>query len=156
LNAKSLFYDEYKEHVFPHHIVVDEPHKHNRIEGGYQQPVIFMVIEVEQQNYENNLHISHEQLEPVYGSTEQQAKVTIFSYQSTSFYDPVAIYVDLCFSEDFSLAIFGIKSDEGCRYVLQIKIRLHIKNSSLISIYIERDLVNGLMLSSLHWKHDAT
>jgi hypothetical protein len=64
--------------------------------------------------------------------------------------------VDLCFSEDFSLAIFGIKSDEGCRYVLQIKILLHIKNSSLISICIERDLVNGLMLSSLHWKHDVT
>ena len=100
--------------------------------------------------------IFHVQLEPVYGSIEQQTKVTIFSYQSTSFYDLVAIYVDLCFSEYFSLAIFGIKSDEGCRYVLKIKILLHIKNSSMISIHVERALVNGLMLSWLHWKHDVT
>ena len=100
--------------------------------------------------------IFHVQSELLYGSIEQQTEVTISSYQSTSFYDPVAIYVDLCFSEDFSLAIFGIKSDEGCRYVLQIKIMLHIKNSSLISICIERALVNGLMLSWIHCKNDVT
>jgi hypothetical protein len=156
LNEKVHVYDAYKEQVFPQHII-DKSDTHNSIDEGYQQPVIFMVTEAEQQQiYENSLHISHEQLEPVYGSIEQQAEVTIFSYQSTSFYDPVAIYMDLCFSEDFSLAIFGIKSDEGCRYVLQIKILLHIKNSSLISICVERALVNGLMLSWLHWKHDVT
>jgi hypothetical protein len=156
LNENIHVYDEYKEQVFPQHIVVDKSGKHNSIDEGYQQPVIFMVTEDEQQIYKNNVHISHEHLEPVYGSIEQQAEVTISSYQSTSFHDPVAIYMELCFQEDFSLAIFGIKSNDGCSYVSQIKILLHIMNSSLISIYVERALVNGLMLSWLHWKHDVT
>jgi hypothetical protein len=47
LNEKVLVYDEYKEQVFPHHIVVDKFDKHNSIDEGYQQPVIFMVTEVE-------------------------------------------------------------------------------------------------------------
>jgi hypothetical protein len=71
LNKKVLVHDEYKEQVFPQHIVVDKSDKHNSVDEGYQQPIIFMVTEVEQQQiYENNLHISHEQLEPVYGSIE--------------------------------------------------------------------------------------
>jgi hypothetical protein len=95
LNKKALVYDEYKEQVFPQHIVVDESHKHNRIEEGYQQPDIFMVTEVDQQIYENIMHVSHEQSELVYGNhasevdkenIEQQAKVTMFGYQSTSFF----------------------------------------------------------------------
>jgi hypothetical protein len=60
------------------------------------------------------------------------------------------------FSEDFSLAIFRIKADDDCKYMLQIEILLQIMNSSMIYIYIERSLVNGLMLSWLHWKHDFT
>ena len=55
-------------------------------------------VRFDQQVYENIMPIFHVQSEPVYGSIKQQAEVTIFSYQSTSFYDPVAIYVDLCFS----------------------------------------------------------
>ena len=156
LNKKVLVHDEYKEQIFPRHIVVNKSDKHNSIDEGYQQPVIFMVTEAEQQIYENNLHISYEKLEPVYGSIEKQAEVTIFSYQSSYFYDPVSIYMELCFSKYFSLVVFGIKSDDGCRYVLQIKFMLHIMNSSLISNCVERDLVNGLMLSWIHWKHDVT
>jgi hypothetical protein len=60
------------------------------------------------------------------------------------------------FSEDFSLAIFGIKADDDCKYMLQVEILLQVMNSSLISICVERDLVNGLMMSWLHWKHDVT
>ena len=67
MNGKAHVYDEYKEQVFPQHIV-DKADTHNNIDEGYQQPIIFMVIEAEkQQIYENNLHISHEQLKLVYG-----------------------------------------------------------------------------------------
>jgi hypothetical protein len=154
-----------EEEVFPQLLQVDSYNmllhviKEENQEVAHQEQIYeaaYGNVRFDQQVYENIMPIFHVQSEPVYGSIEQQAEVTIFSYQSTSFYDLVAIYVDLCFSEDFSLAIFGIKSDEGCRYVLQIKIMLHIKNSSLISICVERALVNGLMLSWLHWKHDVT
>ena len=70
MNKKVSVHDEYKEQIFPQHIVVDKFDKHNNIDEGYQHPIIFMVTEAEQQIYENNLHISHEQLEPVYGSIE--------------------------------------------------------------------------------------
>ena len=54
--------------MFPQHIIVDESHKHNEIEEGYQQPDIFMMTEDDQHIYENIMHASHEQSESVYGN----------------------------------------------------------------------------------------
>jgi hypothetical protein len=69
---------------------------------------------------------------------EQQVEVNVFGYQSTSFfYDPVDFYMESCFSEDFSLAKFRIKEDGGCKYVLQVKILLHIMKFSLILFCIQ-------------------
>ena len=80
----------------------------------------------------------------------------MLGYPSTSFYDPIAFYMESCFSEDFSLVTFGIKLDDGYKYVLQIKFLLHIMNASLISICTQKYFVIGSMLSWLHWKHDVT
>jgi len=88
---------------------------------------------------------------------QQQAQVTVFGCQSTSFfYDPVAIYMESCFSEDFSLAKFRIKEDGGCKYVLQVKILLHIMKFSLIFTSMQEVFTVGWMLLWLHWKHDYT
>jgi len=169
LNEKTYVYNEYKEQVFPQHIVVNESDKHNSIDEGYQQPDIFMVTKANQQIYENILPISHEQSEPVYEQThtsgvdkeniEQLAKVTMFGYQyfSSFFYDPVAMYMESCFTEDFSLAIFGIRSEyDDYKYVLQVEILLQVMKFSLNFICMQRDFVIGSMLSWLHWKHDVT
>ena len=116
-------------------------------------------VRFDQQNYEDILLICHVQSEPVYDShtseveenIEQLAEVIMFGYLSTSlFYDPVAFYMESCFSEDFSLVTFGIKSDHGYKYVL------HIMNASLISICTQKSFLIGSMLSWLHWKHDVT
>ena len=57
----------------------------------------------------------------------------MFGCSSISFfYDPIAIYMESYFSEDFSLAKFQIKEDGGYKYVLQVKILLHTMNFSLI------------------------
>jgi hypothetical protein len=165
LNEKAVVYDEYKEQVFPRHIFVDELYKHKIIEEGYQHPDMFMVAEADQQIYENIMPISHDQLEPEYGNhtsevevnIEQQAKVTMFGYQSTSFfYDPIVIYMDSFFSEVFSLAKFQIKEDGGYKYVLHVKMVLHIMNFSLIFICMQGVFTVGWMLSWFHWKHDYT
>jgi hypothetical protein len=88
---------------------------------------------------------------------EQQTKVTMFGYQSTSFfYDPIAIYMDSCFSEVFSLAKFQIKEDGGCKYVLQVKMLLHTMKLSLILFCIQGVFTVSWMLSWFHWKHDFT
>ena len=124
-----------------------------------------MVREANQQIYENILPISHEQSEPDYGShtsefevnIEQKAKVTMIGYQSTSFfYDPIAIYMDSCFSEVFSLAKFQIKEDGDCKYVLQVKILLHTMKFSLILFCMQGVFTVSWMLSWFHWKHDFT
>ena len=86
------------------HVIKEENQESSHQENIYE--VVYDNVRFDQQVYENIMPIFHVQLEPVYGSIEKQAKVTIFSYQSTSFYDLIAIYVDLCFSEDFNLAIF--------------------------------------------------
>jgi hypothetical protein len=78
--------------------------------------------------------------EPVYGShilevkeiLEQQEEVTMFGYQYiSSFYDPVAIYMEMFFMEFFSCAIFRIKVDGDCKYVLQVEILLSPNIGSL-------------------------
>jgi hypothetical protein len=80
---------------------------------------------------------------------EQQAELA-------SFYDPVAIYMELCSSEVFSGAIFGIKANDDCKYALQVEILLHDMKCSLKFICMQRDFVNSSMLSWLHWKYDVT
>jgi hypothetical protein len=72
------------------------------------------------------------------------------------FHNPMAIYMELWFSEAFSLASFGIKLDCGCKYVLQIKFLLQMLYSSFTFIYIEKYLLVSWMLSWLHWKYDYT
>jgi hypothetical protein len=73
-----------------------------------------------------------------------------------SFYDPVAIYMELCSSEVFSCAIFGIKANDDCKYALQVEIMLHDMKCSLKFICMQRDFVNSSTLSWLHWKYDVT
>ena len=81
----------------------------------------------------------------------------MFGYQSiSSFYDPVAIYMEMIFMEVFICAIFGIKVDGDCKYVLQVEILLHIMKFPLNFIFMQRILVISLMLSWLDWKHDVT
>jgi hypothetical protein len=88
---------------------------------------------------------------------EQQAEVTLFGCQTiSSFYDPMSIYMESYFSEDFSLSIFRMKADDDCEYMLQIQILLQVMNSPLILVCIERAFVTSLMLAWLHWKHDVT
>ena len=79
---------------------------------------------------------------------EQQAELT-------SFYDSVVVYMELCFSEVFSCAIFGIKENDDYKYSLQVEIMLHDMKCSLKSICMQRYFVNSPMLSWLHWKHDV-
>jgi hypothetical protein len=81
----------------------------------------------------------------------------VFGYQSiSSFYDPVAIYMEMLFMKFFSCAIFGIEVDGDCKYVLQVEIMPHIMKFSLNFICMKKILVNSMMLSWLHWKHDVT
>jgi hypothetical protein len=122
-------------------------------------------VRFDQQVYENILPICHVQSEPVYGSHlsegetkfELQAEVNMFGCSSISFfYDPVAIYMEPYFSEDFSLAIFRIKEDGGCKYVLKVKILLHTMKFSLILFCMQGVFTVSWMLSWFHWKHDFT
>ena len=124
-----------------------------------------MVTKSNQKIYENIMPISHEQSEPDYGShtskvevhIEKQAKVTMFSYQSTSFFfDLIAIYMDSCLLEVFSLAKIQIKEDGGCKYVLQVKILLYTIKFSLILLFMQGVFTVSWMLSWFHWKHDFT
>jgi hypothetical protein len=64
--------------------------------------------------------------------------------------------MELCFSEVFNFAIFGIKENDDCKYALQVEILLHDMKCSLKFICMQRILVISLMLSWLHWKHDVT
>jgi len=81
----------------------------------------------------------------------------VFGCQTiSSFYDPMSIYMESYFSEDFSLSIFGIKADDDCEYMPQIQILLQVMNSPLILVCIERAFVISSMLAWLHWKHDVT
>ena len=73
-----------------------------------------------------------------------------------SFYDLLAVYMELCFSEVFSSAIFGIKANDDFKYALQVEILLHNMKCSLKFICMQRDFVNSSMLSWLHWKYDVT
>ena len=77
----------------------------------------------------------------------------MFGCSSISFfYDPVAIYMEPYFSEDFSISIFRIKEDGGCKYVLKVKILLHTMKFSLILFCMQGVFTVNWMLSWFHWK----
>jgi hypothetical protein len=144
------------------HVIKEENQEDAHQEQIYE--ATYGNVRFDQQVYENILPICHVQSKPVYGSHlsegeakfELQAEVNLFGCSSISFfYDLVAIYMESYFSEDFSLAIFGIKEDGGCKYVLQVKILLHTMKFSLI-LFCMQGVFTGLMLSWFHWKHDFT
>ena len=144
-------------------VIKEENQEFSHQEHMYE--VAYGKVRFDQQSYENIVPIFHAQWEPVYDShtsegeenIEQLAKVIMFGYPCTSFfYDSVSFYMESCFSEDFSLVTFGIKSDDVYKYVLQIKFMLHIMSASLSSICTQKDFVIGSMLSWFHWKDDVT
>jgi hypothetical protein len=158
--AEDIEYDEFNlAEDFRSSLLFIMPHE-QKIEITYEE-------DIEKEGISNPIssQLFSNLQEPVYGShileveeiLEQQAEVTVFGYQSiSSFYDPVAIYMEMFFMEVFSCAIFRIKVDGDCKYVLQVEILLHIMKFPLNFICMQRILVISLMLSWLHWKHDVT
>jgi hypothetical protein len=136
-----------EEEVFPQLLQVDSYDmllhviKEETQEAAHQEQIYeaaYGNVRFDQQVYENILPICHVQSEPVYGSHlpegeakfELQAEVNMFGCSSISFfYDPVAIYMEPYFSEDFSLTIFRIKADDDCKYMLQVEILLQVMDS---------------------------
>ena len=117
--------------------------KNIKQEGISSQIKSLLFSELQKPIYEQ-IHISEGE-----ERLEQQAELT-------SFYDLVAIYMELCFSEVFSCAIFAIKENYDYKYAMQVEILLHHMKCSLKFICMQRDFVNSSMLSWLHWKHDVT
>jgi hypothetical protein len=158
--AEDIEYDEFNlAEDFRSSLLFITPHE-QKIEITYEED-----IEKEGISSPISSQLFSDLQEPVHGSyileveeiLEQQAEVTVFGYQSiSSFYDPVAIYMEMFFTEVFSCEIFGIKVDGDCKYVLQVEILLHIMMFSLNFICMQRILVISPMLSWLHWKHDVT
>ena len=70
--------------------------------------------------------------------------------------DPVAIHMELWFSENSILAEFGMKEHCGYKYSLQKNILLQMLTSYLISICMQKVIIVGWILSWLHWKYDYT
>jgi hypothetical protein len=150
--AEDIEYDEFNlAEDFRSSLLFIMPHE-QKIEITYEDD-----IEKEGISSQISSQLLSDLQEPVYGSyiseveerLEQQAELT-------SFYDPVAVYMELCFSEVFSCAIFGTKANDDCKYALQVEILLHDMKCSLKFICMQRILVISPMLSWLHWKHDVT
>jgi hypothetical protein len=150
--AEDIEYDEFNlAEDFRSSFLFIMPHE-QKIEITYEDD-----IEKEGISSKINSQLLSDLQEPIYGNyiseveerIEQQAELT-------SFYDPIVVYMDLCFSDVFGCAIFGTKANDDCKYALQVEILMHDMKYSLKFICMQRILVISLMLSWLHWKHDVT